>query len=78
LASGIGAEVLGVGTEMLVAGKKVRIHAFPTVDSVKAYLMTRLHPGDHVLLKGSRGIHLESLIPPDSQTPSLQTRATMT
>lgn len=45
------------------AGTRKRIYSFPTVDLLREKLPQLLQRGDHVLLKASRGVALEKLLP---------------
>lgn len=56
------AEVIAVGPEMCRAGVSCGIRSFEDAARARAYLMSRLDQGDHVLLKGSRGIALERIM----------------
>jgi UDP-N-acetylmuramoyl-tripeptide--D-alanyl-D-alanine ligase len=46
-----------------IAGTSKRIHTYPKVEAAAEKIAALLEPGDTVLLKGSRGMGLERLIP---------------
>jgi len=58
-----GSRVLGVGPRVTAAGNRYGIRTFPDADSARVYLLSRLAPGHWVFLKGSRGMHLERILP---------------
>lgn len=45
------------------AGLRKRIYAYPTLNALKRKLPDLLKPGDQILLKASRGVGLERLVP---------------
>lgn len=55
--------VLPTGPRMLRAAERLGIQAFENADAVREHLLPRLHPDDWVLLKGSRGMRLETVMP---------------
>ena len=57
------AEVLGVGAAMGPAAERCGFRAFPDAPSARVYLERNAAAGHWVLLKGSRGVHLEQVVP---------------
>ncbi len=60
--------LMPVGTQMTAAAAALGLNAWPDAAAAQAALVTRLRPGWWVLLKGSRSIRLETLLPPDLAT----------
>ncbi|MDT8389220.1 MAG: UDP-N-acetylmuramoyl-tripeptide--D-alanyl-D-alanine ligase [Lentisphaeria bacterium] len=59
------AEIIAVGNNMAQVKKHVKgVRGFADADAAGTWLRPRLRPGDQVLLKGSRGIHLERVRQP--------------
>jgi UDP-N-acetylmuramyl pentapeptide synthase len=59
-----GAEIVVVGS-LLTAAAEPGLRAFPDSSAAADYVRGRLLPGRWVFLKGSRGLRLEGLLPPE-------------
>jgi len=59
-----GWRLMPVGERMAAAAAALGLPAWPDADAAKTDLGRQLRPGHWVLLKGSRGIRLETLLPP--------------
>ena len=46
------------------------IHVFGSAEAVADWLPSQLHVGDALLVKGSRGVHLERLVDAVTATPA--------
>ncbi|NOY81999.1 MAG: UDP-N-acetylmuramoyl-tripeptide--D-alanyl-D-alanine ligase [Kiritimatiellaeota bacterium] len=63
-----GCRVLVVGPRMSAAASGLRaVCPFPDAGAAREYLLPRLEPGAWVFLKGSRGMHLETVLPVPDQ-----------
>jgi UDP-N-acetylmuramoyl-tripeptide--D-alanyl-D-alanine ligase len=58
-----GWQLMPVGAQMTAAAAALGLNAWPDAAAAQAALAPRLRPGLWILLKGSRGIRLESLLP---------------
>ncbi len=57
------------------AGTSKRIYAYPNIESLSKKLPSLLEPGDLVLLKASRGVQLERIIPFIEKSPAARLRS---
>jgi len=57
------ARLIAVGTRLEKPAARRGIRAFPTAAAARQYLAGCVKPGDWVLLKGSRGMRLETMLP---------------
>lgn len=58
-----GARIVAVGPRMCQAADERDITCFADAEAARGHVQRMLRPGDWVLLKGSRGIHLEHIAP---------------
>lgn len=59
-----GVEVVPIGALMAAAAAEVGLAAFPNAAAAAATVRDRARPGRWIFIKGSRSLHLETLLPP--------------
>jgi len=57
------AEIVAVGQTMAAAGERCGLRTFPSAAEARPYLLEHVAPGQWVLLKASRGVGLEAVLP---------------
>jgi UDP-N-acetylmuramoyl-tripeptide--D-alanyl-D-alanine ligase len=65
-----GAAIIVVGALMSAAAAAHGLPAFADAAAAVGYVRERVRPGQWVFVKGSRGLHLETLLPPKEEVPS--------
>ncbi len=62
-----GATIVAIGPQMTAAAATCGVRNFPDAPAARTWLQTQLQPGNCILLKGSRGIRLETLLPEEAK-----------